>query len=208
MTEFGYHYGEWQEKRIQAITEYYGTEFFSGKTLLELGCGHGDIGIAFAKLGADVTFVDAREEHLVKCRENYPSAKTLCIDLDNGWPPGNYDIIVHLGTLYHLKDYKDSLEKCATSCQYLVLETEVLDSTDNTWIAVEEDERHDQAFNRIGNRPTTKAVEDLLTSLNFEFERIKDDRCNSGFHNYDWEEQNTMKWRHGLRRFWFCKNMN
>lgn len=208
MLSFGEHYGEWQEKRIDAIIQYYGPEFFKSKTLLELGCGHGDIGAAFVALGAEVTFLDAREEHLRACVEKYPGAHTLCMDLDNEWPPGKYDIIFHLGTLYHLKDYKDSLEKSAKSCQYLILETEVLDSVDNTWVPIEEPDRYDQAFNGIGNRPTTKAVEDLLSSLGFEFERVMDDRCNSGFHCYDWEEQNTMEWRHGLRRFWFCKNMN
>lgn len=208
MSSFGVHYGDWQEKRIKAITDYYSPDFFKGKTLLELGCGHGDIGAVFAELGADVTFLDARKEHLLECVEKYPGSRTVCMDLDNEWPPGAYDVIFHLGTLYHLKDYRGSLQKCATSCKHLVLETEVLDSSDSTWITVEEPDRYDQAFNGVGNRPTTKAVEDLLSTLNFKFERVPDDRCNSGFHKYDWQEQNTMEWQHGLRRFWFCENMN
>ena len=208
MSNFGDHYNDWQKKRIEAITNYYTLEFFNGKTLLELGCGHGDIGAVFASLGANVTFLDAREEHLRECVEKYADSRTICMDLDNEWPPGIYDVIFHLGTLYHLKDYKDTLQKCKTSCQHLVLETEVLDSTDSTCISVEEPSCYDQAFNGVGNRPTTKAVEDFLTFLNFKFERVTDNRCNSGFHYYDWEEQNTMEWQHGLRRFWFCKNMN
>jgi hypothetical protein len=109
-----------------------------------------------------------------------------------------------MGVLYHLKDYKKTIQQSCKSCQYLVLETEVLNSSESKTIPTEE-EGYDQAFNRIGNRPSQKAIEKVLDECGFSYEMIKDNRCNSGFHVYDWSVDDSNEWKRGLRRFWFCK---
>lgn len=201
---FDDHYDEWRSKRIAAIEDYYGSLFFKGKTILEIGCGYGDIGGYFTTLGADVTCSDAVEEYLVECINRYPNVKTIRADLDKEWPPGSYDIIFHMGVLYHLGDYKKTIKEAAKHCKYLVLETEVLNSSKINHVNTEED-GYDQAFNKVGSRPSAKAVEKELDTCGFTYERIQDDRCNAGYHCYDWEVDDNDNYQHGLRRFWFCQ---
>jgi cyclopropane fatty-acyl-phospholipid synthase-like methyltransferase len=201
---FNDHYDEWRAKRIAAIENHYGTEFFKGRTLLEIGCGYGDIGAYFERLGAIVTCSDAREEHLARCSQLHPNVTTLCVDLDKEWPFQKYDIILHMGVLYHLKDYKATIKKAFDSCDHLALETEVLNTTETKAVSTNED-GYDQAFNGVGVRPSPKAVEETLDECGFTYEMITDNRCNSRFHIYDWEVDDSGVWKHGLRRFWFCK---
>ena len=75
---------EHKNNRVQKIISIYGSDWFKGKSILELGACHGDIGIEFIKLGAEVTFCDIREENLNEIinslRQNRPSkAKPDCI---------------------------------------------------------------------------------------------------------------------------------
>jgi hypothetical protein len=43
-----------------------------------------------------------------------------------------------------------------------------------------------------------------LAGANWHYQRLRDNRCNAGFHHYDWTVTNTGETRNGLRRFWFC----
>lgn len=201
---FETHYSSWQEKRVTAIRWHYGDEFFAGKTLLELGCGYGDIGAAFARLGARVTCSDAREEHLAVVRERWPEITTVRADLDHEWPFRTFDVILHLGVLYHLEPTHQSLRRSCASCTHLVLETEVCDSSDPEAVLPADESGYDQAFNGTGCRPTAQRIERLLTGESMAFERITDGRCNSGFHVYDWPAQNTGVVTEGQRRIWFA----
>lgn len=202
---FAGHYMEWREKRIKTIIEHYGQKFFEDKTLLELGCGHGDIGATFASLGATVTCSDGREEHLIVLKKKHPHIKTVLADLDQEWPfESHYDIIIMMGILYHLRNHEDILKKVSSSTTYLVLETEVCDYADDTAVVKTYEEGYDQALNFNGCRPSEANIECILNKCNMVYERIIDDRCNSSFHRYDWLNQNTGKYDHGLRRFWFA----
>jgi 2-polyprenyl-3-methyl-5-hydroxy-6-metoxy-1,4-benzoquinol methylase len=46
------------------FSKFYGVDFFKGKKVLELGCGHGDIGAFFADLGADVLCLGGRIQNI------------------------------------------------------------------------------------------------------------------------------------------------
>jgi SAM-dependent methyltransferase len=201
---FNDHYDDWRQKRIKAIENYYSVKFFNAKSILEIGCGYGDIGGHFANHNAVVTCSDAVQEYLIECKKRYPKVQTLQSDLDNNWPLGKYDIIFHMGVLYHLKDYQKTLKEATKSCTYLVLETEVINSLDSCFVNTNED-GYDQAFNKVGVRPSQKAIEEILDECNFDYELVMDDRCNSGFHSYDWKLEDNKQYSHGLRRFWFCK---
>jgi len=203
--QFRGHYIEWRAKRLAAILNHYGPTFFLGKTLLELGCGHADIGAFFANLGAKVTCTDARPEHLVVVRRRHPGLKTITANLETEWPLGSYDIIIHMGVLYHLKNFTGSLEHACQNCRNLILETEVCDSDDPNFVLQTQEAGFDQAMSGIGSRPSAEAIEKVLRACGMSYERITDDRCNSHIHRYNWPVTNTKTWEHGLRRFWFAE---
>lgn len=57
----------------------------------------------------------------------FPHLHTLLIDGDTDSILDKYDICVHWGLLYHLNEIETHLEKIATICDVLLLETEVCD---------------------------------------------------------------------------------
>ena len=201
---FSGHYNDWRESRMNGIKKYISADYFKSKTLLELGCGYADIGNMFYQLGANVTSSDARNEHLTVVKTKYPHLNTLCIDGDNIDIKDKYDVILHWGLLYHLKEIDNHLKKISEKCDILLLETEVSDSDDVSFCITTDENGYDQAFNNKGIRPSPSYIENLLKMYGFEFKLIKDPVLNSDFHSYDWDINNSKTWRNGLRRFWIC----
>ncbi|MGH2942566.1 MAG: class I SAM-dependent methyltransferase [Solirubrobacteraceae bacterium] len=201
------HYQEWRAKRIDAIRGHYGPSWFTGRTLLEVGCGHADIGAAFAALGAIVTASDARQEHLDEGRRRHPEiAAWQLADLDSEWPfQPDFDLVLHLGVLYHLADPELALRRLLQSGGHIVLETEVSDSSDPYFVHRTVEAGYDQAFNSQGSRPSPALVERVLSEAGRSFSRITDDRCNAAFHRYDWPVRDTGESPDGLRRMWFVE---
>jgi len=199
------HYVEWQKNRIAAIEAFFGAFFFEGKTLLELGCGYGDIGKHFESIGTTVIFSDGRPEHLAHIKNNNVNAKVLLLDLDKDTIPGKFDIIFHMGVLYHLKEFVRSVENACRACSTLVLESEVCDSDDPSYVIYRDESGYDQAMNGVGVRPSPACVESALSGCGMKFTRFSGSSCNSGHHVYDWTIENTKTWRHGLRAMWFCE---
>ena len=201
---FAGHYTNWRISRMNGVKKYISSEYFKSKTLLELGCGHADIGNMFHDLGAIVTSSDVRKEHLETVKIRYPHINTLLIDGDNDSIKDKYDIILHWGLLYHLSEIEKHLENVSQQCNVLLLETEVCDSDDKDFYISTNENGFDQAFNNKGIRPSQRYVECVLEKNGFQFKLIKDPILNSDFHCYDWDISNSKTWRHGLRRFWIC----
>lgn len=204
-TRFRKHYVEWRERRVAAILDHYGDRFFDGCRLLELGCGYGDIGGAFAQLGAQVTACDARQEHLDVAASRWPGIEFVQVDLNQEWPFGRFDLILHLGLLYHLEPTHRSLHWSCQSTDHLVIETEVCDSSAPDVVLTTPEDGYDQAVDGVGCRPSAERIEGILEADGFTFERITDDRCNAGMHVYDWTVRETGTFTHGQRRFWFAR---
>lgn len=206
---FDGHYIDWRTSRMNGVKKYISPEYFKSKTLLEVGCGHADVGNIFYELGAIVTSSDVRKEHLETVKQKYPHIKTLVIDGDNDSIKEKYDIIVHWGLLYHLREIEIHLEKVSQKCDILLLETEVSDSNNKEFYISTDENGDDQSFNNKGIRPSPSYVESLLEKNGFQFKLIKDPILNSSFHCYDWDVGDSNTWKHGLRRFWICwKNIN
>ena len=201
---FENHYNNWRISRMNGVKKYISPEYFKSKTLLELGCGYADIGNMFYELGSIVTSSDARKEHLDVAQNKYPYINTLLIDCDNNDIKDKYDIILHWGLLYHLKEIEIHLEKVSQKCDVLLLETEVSDSDDAKFYESTNENGYDQAFNTNGIRPSPNYIENVLEKNGFQFKLIKDPILNSDFHCYDWDIRNSKSWTHGLRRFWIC----
>jgi len=194
-------YIKWRNKRVNYIMDYYGKEYFNNKKILELG--YGDVGAAFAELGAEVICSNGREEYLRIVKERYPRVKTFLYDLDKEWPfHEKFDLIIHEDVLHHVKDYERAITNACLNAKNVILEAEVSDSDDHNFVIYNNEEGDNRALNHIGCRPSGAAVEKILNKCDVEYTMLKDDKCNSDFHVYDWKITNTKAWRHGLRRMW------
>lgn len=210
-------YVELKKKRIAAIVNHFGKEWFDGKRLLELGCGHADMGNEFHLLGATVTVTDARKKHLEAVKEKYPYLDRVLYDLNSPeWPfRKDYDLILNMGILYHLEKYERFLENCFSSCKNMFLETIVSDSADPAFVKyVDEDgkdEGSDQSFTSRGCRPSWANIEMLIVENHFYFQRHFSKDLNTDDNLFDWEPTGSNEcsrmvdekffW---LRRAWFC----
>lgn len=201
-------YLDWNQKRIKGIIDYYGHIFMQGKKVLDLGCGHGDIGGALYRLGATVTALDARQEHLKIVSKKFPGIKTIKADLDTNWPfSGNqFDLVLDLDTLCHLNDYEAHLRNVCASTTHLVLETAVCDSGDEhkVYHIPENKNAYDLSANGLGCRPSTAAIERVLKQCGFSFKRQDNSRYNSGNYKYDWYPIQDESTDLNHRRIWFA----
>ena len=200
---------EWNRKRAKAIVDHFGYKFFFGKRILDLGAGHGDIAEVFARLGAEINCVDARQENLDFIAKNYPHMRTQKVDLDNDFPFAfdQYDIILSLGLLCHLKNYDKHIKDICGVAEHIVLETEVFDS-DETDVRVpiyEEKLINDLSFHGVGSIVSASNIQNKISELGATFQRKDKDVINSGIYTYDWKETNGGR-RIGNRRIWFIKS--
>lgn len=206
-------YVEWNYKRIKGIMDFYGHKFFFYKKILDLGCGHADISGVFYRLGAHVTAVDARQEHLKIVNKKYTGIQTLKYDLDQKWPFNNkiFDIVFDLDLIPYINNFETHLRNVCRSTTHLVLETAVCDSSDPFKMAISAEDKfaYDLSFNGSGCRPTAATVERILTECGMNFKRQDLNRYNSGSYQYDWIPENNNECNINKRRLWFAvKNTN
>jgi SAM-dependent methyltransferase len=205
-------YLEWNQKRIKCIIDYYGHNFMYGKSLLDLGCGQADIGGAMYRLGADVTAVDSRQEHLTTASKKFPGIKTVKADLERGWPfqGRKFDVALDLALLCHLRDWDVHLKDVCSSCRYLILETAVCDSADpNKCIIIKESKFiYDNSANGFSARPSAAAVEQVLAGCGFSFKRMDTAKLNAQSFVYDWQPKNDDGTDINYRRLWFAEKIN
>lgn len=205
-------YFDWNQKRIKTIIDFYGPKFFFYKRLLDLGCGHADISGALYRLGADITAVDARQNHLQMVKKKFPQIKTIQADLDAAWPffGKSFDITLDLGLLCHLAEWEEQLKRVCASTTHLVLETAVCDTEDPFCnIKIKEDKgQYDLSFNGMGCRPSAAGIERVLNECGMNFRRIDNAKLNSGPYKYDWLPQYKGECNFYHRRLWFCVRSN
>lgn len=202
---FDCHYIDWQKKRIDVIVDHYGSRFFQDKRVLELGCGYADIGAHFHSLGAQVVCIDARPEHVEVARQRHPFLTVIQHDLEKVWTLGSFDVILHLGVLYHLSNIESNLRDVCGHCNHLVLESVVCDSSNPDLCLSVTEEGYDQSYSGLGSRPAPAYVERIIYNAGMLCNRLKGPECNSSIHQYDWMERNTEEVVFGYRRFWFCR---
>src|SRR5690606_36760346 len=75
-------YAEARENRLRTLFNHVDRSSLRGMSILEVGCGTGDLGQAFVDLGASVTSVDAQAAHIDQLRSRYPGRRALVLDLD------------------------------------------------------------------------------------------------------------------------------
>jgi SAM-dependent methyltransferase len=205
---FDGHYLEREQKRIKAILEAYTPKFFYFKTILDLGAGYAGLSGCLHRLGADITCVDARQEHLKIITKKYQGIKVVKADLDGPWPFGNkkFDLIIDLDLVCHLNDYEKHLREVCKSTTHLILETAVCDSDDpEKSIQIKENKGiYDLSYNGIGSRPSVAAIERVLAECGMNFRRIDQDKLNGGEYTYNWEAKNNGECNVNKRRMWLA----
>lgn len=203
---FKIHYAEWQQARINKIIKIFGKDFIKDKSILELGCGYGDIGIALSKMGAKVTFVDGRQEHLDVIKDRHSGQKTLLMDLDGEWDlDDEFDIIIHFGLLYHLTNWKENLLSTFKHSNLVILETEVANSNSPTDEFTLKEKGYDQSLHNLGTRLSAAKLEKFFSEHDINFKRYDDADLNGGMHKYDWKVDENLDLNiKGMahRRFW------
>jgi len=204
------HYLEWRTNRIVKLEQIFGSNFFRGKTVLEVGAGTGLVGkVLRDDFGADVTFTEGRPELLKIIKENNPTARVEMINHECVWDLNErFDVIIHWGLLYHLDHWRQDLEctiKHLDLGGILSLESEVMDSDKEQELKIiEMKSQDDQSLFGVGTRPSSITIEKQLKALNLEFNRYDDADLNTSFHHYDWISENSLKYQNGQRRFWIA----
>ncbi len=205
-------YLDWNQKRIKGIIDQYGPTYMFQKKVLDLGAGHCDIGGALYRLGADVTAVDIRQEHLKIINKKFPGIKTQKNDLDSKWPfiGKQFDIVLNLDLICHLLDFENHLKAVCSSANHLVLETAVCDSEDpyKNILVNENKNIYDLSGNGQGCRPSPAAIERILTECGFTFSRLDNAKFNSGDYTYNWIPKNNNHHSPNQRRIWFATKNN
>jgi len=218
MKPFMGHYVGWRTTRINKIIELFGKEFFDGKTLLELGCGYGDIGMFFQSLGAKITLAEGRQEHVDEIKRRHKNIEVICLDQNKPWDLNRkFDIIIHSGVLYHLEHWKKDLECVLNHSNLLILESEVANRSSDKFELLHIEQGHDQAISGQAIRTSAAYIEKELTKLGATFIRYDDSDLNytdnskkrkKGYvwHMYDWKvDNNGREWFRGQRRFWVVR---
>lgn len=193
----------WQDGRIEYMVKLFGVEFFSGKSILELGSFNGYIGHRFYEMGAIVHCVEGRQENVDYIKSTYPHLTVELANLDTPeWTFGDWDIIINFGLYYHLEYYhKEQLINCSNHCRWLFFETVVFDS-DEDEIFFRHEEGQDQSLSQTGGNPSTKFVENILISCNTSFTKHVTPELSKGGHDYHWEDKNSKQLNPCNRRFW------
>ena len=194
--------------KIKGIIDYFGHASFVQKSVLDLGCGHADIGGALYRLGADTTVVDARQEHLKVVGKKFPGIKVIFADLDHNWPFAGkkFDFILDIDLACHLHNIENHIRNVCNSANSLIFETAVCDSNDpyKVMSLPENNNIYNLSFTGMSSYPTSAYVERLFKECGMSFVRIDNARFNSGNYIYNWREANDDSFSEKKRRIWFA----
>lgn len=220
-------YKSWKQKRLSRIINLLGEDWFSGKSILELAAGYGDIGIELMELGADVTFADANEEFLNIIQSKIPYPVPLVkFDQNNYYDLGKkFDLVLHLGVLYHILNWKEDLKCAFNHSDKIILETIVEASQNKIW------EKKIKVSPQLwGNTLeekslfSEKAVDNEIKKSGYSYLKLNNSSLNTNFgwgigeknlerHIYDWTPENVrlhsnyikdgVSYNTHFRKMWF-----
>jgi len=227
-------YKDWYQNRVQKIINIFGKDWFAGKNILELGACYGDIGFELMKLGADVTFADARQEHLDVIESkfaNYSLVPDLIkLNQEEKYSLNKkYDLVLHLGVLYHIENWKQDLECAMNHSDLMILETivshvKVPDRQIKNYGKGRVDKHNEkyEGINSILNLNCQESIESQIIKNNGKFIRFDNQELNTTLsldveknlirHLYDWDydssvginnqKRNQKNITNHFRRFW------
>jgi tRNA (mo5U34)-methyltransferase len=105
----------------------------SSGSVLDVGAADGDMGFLFQSLGCSVDFLDNAATNFNQCAGLRRTAALLgkqnsLVDRDIDWGfelQRDYDLVLFLGTLYHLRNPALALIRLAQRCQRALISTKV-----------------------------------------------------------------------------------
>lgn len=146
----------------------------AGKRVLDLGGGDGTFADSvFSPMGAILTVVDGRAEHIETLRAERPhlAARAIVWDLDKDFSlpyPLPHDLVFACGVLYHLGMPTEFLRNCSQAAPLLFMETVVWNSEgDDIHFWDEESFRYDQSLNGPGARITPDWLDRTLKEVGY-----------------------------------------
>jgi hypothetical protein len=104
-----------------------------GGSVIDVGAADGDLGFLFHSLGCDVDFLDNAPTNFNDCRAIIETAKSvghagrlIQCDIDLGFElDRDYDLVIFLGALYHLRNPALALIRLAQHCKTMLISTRV-----------------------------------------------------------------------------------
>lgn len=187
-------YEDHKNKKVQKIISILGKNWFKDKSILELGSCYGDIGIEFVKLGAQVLFTDVRQENLDKIKIKLSNPKTQIINQNANYNlKQKFDLVLHLGTLWHVENWYNDLYHALKHTSLMILETRVVPKKGSiSLLGIYADAPYD-GYKCFEPLFTCEVLESRLKELNCSFTRYDDSDLNT-FHKdlnhiYDWKDE-------------------
>lgn len=180
---------------MSKIISIFGKDWFAFKEVLELGAGHGDIGYELMKIGANVTFIEARSKNADSIRAKFLAERLgpNVYEIDQNKPYNldtKFDLVINMGVLYHLHDWKNDIRCSLNHSDKMILETVVNPKNDASEVQVTVAKE-----TRYGGVGTTQAVitqqhiEDYLTELGCKFIRFDSSELNT---SWSWLQEGVM----------------
>jgi SAM-dependent methyltransferase len=226
--KFGGFFNTWRLKRVRKLENIFGQGWFEGKSVLELGCAYGNIGLYLKSLGASVTFADARQEALDVVRQKDGSAEVVILNQEKQWSLNKkYDLILHFGLLYNLDNWKTDLYCTLHAGRYVALETAVArfaDFFECKLVHPKYPHKLYGPYGGVGTLVSSRNIEWWLDKYRTDYYRYDDADLNINTEwddfCYDWEEDCRMPRLNGKapvvnswdcsylggRRFWVIRN--
>ena len=200
-----------RESRLRNLFRHLDVHSLSGKRILEVGCGTGELGQAFVEAGCQVVSLEARPEYIQELQRRFPGREAYTVDLEK-WNPetlGRFDALLCFGLLYHLSTPEPFLAACARLAPEIYLETVVTDSHEPVCPLVSE-EGADQAYSGRGCRPSPAWLHQTLSRLGLSVRDISSPDANWGGmcpSVFDWTPLNDGQSSRGgglLRKMLIC----
>ena len=205
-------YAEARRSRLENLFAHIDVGQLRGKTILELGCGTGEIGEAFVNLGCQVISVDAQPSYIKALKKKFPGREVHVLDLEQFDPSrfSGIDIVLCFGVLYHIARPETFLGGVAQVADTVFLETVVADS-DQAVCQIMEESGPGQSFSGKGCRPSPAWIRQVMACHGFAVRDVSDRRANWGGAYpsvFDWTPRNDGAWIRGrtfLRKMYICQ---
>ncbi len=203
-------FDEWNEKRVKKIIDVLGKYWFKGKTIHDLGCAHGEVGEEFLRLGAHVEFSDLRQENLDELDKRFKELQykpiSRIINQEEKYNLSrNFDLLIHFGLLYNIKNWKQDLECALKHSNMMFLESIVIPKRGHEEVTLQripKTSKDASMVEYVGENGewylrTPEVIEDYLTELGCKFISFDDPELNTaGWMNHKMLSHNIYDWNY------------